>query len=275
MQLTSEELSALNRAILTRYGMDFSHYEPVSFKRRVSKVIGKFQLESSLGLWSKLIHDKEFIYTFIDEITVGLTEMFRNHDFWIKLREEVLPEFYSEKSITVWHAGCATGEEVYSMVILLAEENLLRKTALVATDLSPQAIRSAETGKFPMYCHKTYAANYVAMRGKRKFENYFQLEEDEMRIHKMFTRNIEFFQHNLSKDPMQRHFNLIFCRNVMIYFDEVLKMKVLKLFYDALEDDGFLIIGYYDALPAGYQQYFKIADPQIKLFRKINVLQSV
>lgn len=276
MIISDEELSSINRAIYTRYGMDFSNYEPISFKRRVGRVIDRFGLESTLGLWSKLINDKEFIFTFIDEITVGLTEMFRNGDFWVHMREHIVPELRQKDAFSVWHAGCSTGEEVYSLAILLSEENLLKKASLLATDLNSQSVKSAQQGVFSEYYTKTYKANYHTAKGRKTLSNYYKVEENgDMRFNGVDTSTIEFSQHNLTKDPMTKKFDVIFCRNVMIYFDEVLKMKVLRLFHNALKDDGYFIIGYYDALPKDYKQFFDLQDPATRVFRKLPVLQAV
>jgi chemotaxis protein methyltransferase CheR len=273
MTISDEELISINRAIHTRYGMDFSNYEPTSFKRRIARVIDKYALESSLGLWRKLINDKDFIFTFIDEITVGLTEMFRNSNFWIKLRKDILPDLQLKQSFSIWHAGCSTGEEVYSMAITLSEENLLPRAQVVATDLNSQSVKAAQVGMFSDYYTKTYHTNYNTSGGKKALTDYYTLVEGNMHFNQLNTQNFHFYQHNLVKDPMSQQFDIIFCRNVMIYFDEVLKMQALRLFYTSLKDDGYFIIGYYDALPKGYQQFFALADPTTKIFRKNPVLQ--
>ncbi|MES2731560.1 MAG: protein-glutamate O-methyltransferase CheR [Bacteroidota bacterium] len=272
MTISDEELSSINRAIHTRYGMDFSNYEPLSFKRRVARIIDKYELESSLGLWRKLINDKDFIFIFIDEITVGLTEMFRNSNFWIKLRKDILPDLQEKDHFSVWHAGCSTGEEVYSMGIMLSEENMLQKAKLVATDLNSQSVKAAQEGIFSDYYIKTYHANYTTAGGKKALTDYYTTVEGNMHFNRLDNSNFHFYQHNLVKDGMNQQFDVIFCRNVMIYFDEVLKMKALRLFYDSLKDDGYFIIGYYDALPNDYRQFFELEDPTTKIFRKNPVL---
>lgn len=268
-EITDEELSSIVRAVNLRYGIDFENYEPISFKRRVSRVIDRYKLENTLGLWRKFMNEKDFIYTFIDEITIGLTEMFRNADFWIKLREEFLPRFSSKPEICIWHAGCSTGEEVYSMGILLTEEFLMNKSNVLATDLNSQSVANTRNGTFSTYYEKTYLTNYAAAKGKRTLESYYTKEGELMTFNKLKFNKIDFQQHNLVKDPMYRKFDFIFCRNVMIYFDDLLKMKVLELFYNSLNDDGLFIIGYYDAMPNDYKKFFEIFDPQTKTYRKI------
>jgi chemotaxis protein methyltransferase CheR len=267
--LTDEELASINRAILTRYGIDFFNYETNSLKRRVARVIDKYQFESSLGLWRELISNKDFINVYIDELTVGLTEMFRNPDFWIKLKNDIIPHISNNKTISIWHAGCSTGEEVYSMGILLNEENLLWKTEIIGTDLNSQSIENCKLGTFNAMYKDLYTKNYINQNGRYQLEKYYEVNGENLRFNKVPFKQIQFYQHNLTKDPMNKQFDIIFCRNVMIYFDEVLKIKVLKQFADALKPNGFLIIGYYDALPNQFSDFFTLYDPSIKTYRKI------
>lgn len=271
IEVSDEELSSLVRAINLRYGMDFENYEPISFKRRVARVIDRFKLDNSLGLWRKMMGEKDFIYTFIDEITVGLTEMFRNPDFWIKMREEYLPKYRSQSEIAIWHAGCSTGEEVYSMGILMAEEYLTAKGRVWATDLNSQSVKNTEDGTFSTYYEKNYNTNYIASKGKKaSLDAYYTVDNEMMKFStKVRFNNIKFQQHNLVKDDVNQKFDIIFCRNVMIYFDEALKLKVLEKFHSSLKDDGIFIIGYYDAMPNGYKKYFDNYDPQTKTYTKV------
>jgi chemotaxis protein methyltransferase CheR len=266
--LTVEELDSIIRALQVRYGLDFSNYEPVSLSRRVNRIIAKYELENALGLWRKIIYDPAFIQCFVDETTVGLTEMFRNHDFWIKIRTDIIPAHKHKPDFAVWHAGCSTGEEAYSMAIVLEEEHPPVPASLVATDINTAFLRSAEQARFSSIYQKTYAANYAAAKGKKSLEAYYQLKGDEM----VFDRSrhaIRFHQHNLVKDQMSATFDLILCRNVMIYFDDILKKRVLKLFYDCLPVGGYLAVGYYDTMPADCKDMFQVYDASCKIYRKI------
>ncbi len=267
--ISDEELTSITRAIHSRYGIDFAHYEPVSFKRRVARVISRHGLENSLGLWRKMLSDGQFIFTFIDEITVGLTEMFRNAEFWLSMRSDVLPQFYPKNRLNIWHAGCSTGEEVYSMAILLLEEDLIHKARVTATDLNTQAISQAAAGTFSSTYLPAYQKNYAAAGGKRTLSSYYTLDGEVIRFNKINRQSFSFYPHNLVKDPMPGPFDIIFCRNVMIYFDDVLKLNVLRLFHGCLEPGGFFVIGYYDAMPDGYGQFFELHDPNTKTFRRL------
>jgi chemotaxis protein methyltransferase CheR len=270
MSITDEELNSITRAIYTRYGIDFTNYEPTSLKRRISRIIAQFQLENSIGLWRKLIYDKDFIHLFIDEVTVGLTEMFRNHDFWIKIREDILPQLSHQKQVSIWHAGCSTGEEVYSMAICLTEEEMIGKTAVTSTDLNTKSVKQAKEGTFSTLYKKQYTRNYDAAKGKHNLQNYYNEREETITFNKLDLRSFEFGAHNLTKDPVEKTFDMVLCRNVMIYFDNTLKMNVVKKFYDSLNSGGFFAIGYYDSLPDDARIYFKPFDHGRKIYRKID-----
>lgn len=266
--ITDEELQAINRAILLRYGIDFSNYEPQSLKRRMGRALQKFDIENIFVLWKIMLKDNDFIFKLIDEITVGLTELFRNPALWTYLKEEFDAKYASNPSLNIWHAGCSTGEEVYTMSIILYEIGLLLKTKIWATDLSGQAIKTAEEGIFAEDTFKSYAKNYQEYAPNKDLKQYFFRQHEFWQVFQTFKQHITFEQHNLTKDAVKDKYDVIFCRNVMIYFDEILKMRVLEKFYYALKDDGLFVIGYYDALPNGYEQLFQIHDVGNKIFRK-------
>lgn len=267
-QLSTEELDSIIRALQARYGLDFSNYEPVSLNRRINRIIAKYDLENALGLWRKIIYDPTFIQRFVDETTVGLTEMFRNYDFWVKVRTDIIPAHQNKDTLSIWHAGCSTGEEVYSMAIVLEEEECVSSTTLMGTDINSTFLQSAQQARFSAYYQKTYTANYTAAQGKKQLDAYYKLADEEM-IFNAPKHNISFQQHNLVKDEMPRIFDMILCRNVMIYFDDVLKKRVLKLFHDSLPLGGYLSIGYYDILPASCKDMFQVYDATCKIYQKI------
>lgn len=267
--ITDEELVSLNRAIQARYGIDFTQYEPVSIKRRVVRIMGKVKVTNTLDLWRCFLQDPEFIFKYVDEITVGLTEMFRNPDMWQKLRDEIFPDFRTKEKILVWHAGCSTGEEVYTVGIMLKEAGLLHKTELFATDINRQALRQAQTGNYPLDMLPTYQRNYARYHPGASLDKYLDIQGDEFVMKPgLLGRQAKFLVHNLSKDSMLNRFDLIFCRNVMIYFDDKLKRRVLELLHQSLQPGGYLVTGYFDALPTGSQDLFVLEKPAIKLFRR-------
>ncbi len=270
VEITDEELSSLNKVILTRYGIDFTSYEPSSFKRRVARAISVYKLESVLELWSKLLKDRDFIYPFIDELTVGLTAMFRDPVLWNTLKKSALKKFQEQTQLNIWHAGCSTGEEVFTMGIVLADTNLLGKTKALATDLNQKAIKQAQEGKYHMQVIDEYIKNYKEYNSIRRFENYYTQACDEAQFDLQYNKHVQYKHHNLVMDSAPGKFDIIFCRNVMIYFDHTTKLRLLDQFHQSLNEGGYFIIGFYDALmPLIDHKKFEIVDINAKIFRKI------
>lgn len=267
-ELTDEELRSLTIAIKKRYGIDFTNYELGSLKRGFSRLIMKRGLGSVLDLWTKILKEKNFIFSCIDDLTVNLTELFRNPEIWVKVREGVLSEVKHLSSIRIWHAGCSTGEEVYTMAIVLKDKGLLYNSSILATDLNAKVIETAREGKYSLSLLDKYNQSFAQYFPSRRLSDCFYIHSDSMEVKSMIKYNIDFKVHNLVQDAMFRDFEIIFCRNVMIYFDDVLKMKVLKLFYDRLSSRGFFIIGFYDMLPAGWDEYFELYDASNRIYRK-------
>ena len=269
-ELSDEELNSLTTAIKGRYGIDFTNYEPKSLKRGFARLIMKKQLGSVLGLWSKIMKDREFIKDCIDDLTVNLTELFRNPEIWIKIQKDIIPQLKNKFPINIWHAGCSSGEEVYTMAIVLQNSELLRKTKTLATDLSNRILAEAIRGEYPSYLLNKYSKSFNEYLPKENMNSFFDLEDGKAIVKDFLRKHIEFRQHNLAQDPMERKFNLVFCRNVMIYFDEALKIKVLRMFHQSLEKDGYLIVGYYDMMPEASKEMFEVIDAKTRIYKKIN-----
>jgi chemotaxis protein methyltransferase CheR len=268
IEITDEELASLTTAIKTRFGIDFTSYEKKSLKRGFARLIARNDLGSLLGLWSKILKDKEFLVKYIDDLLVNLTELFRNPEIWLKIKDDVLERLKTRPAINIWHAGCSTGEEIYSMAIVLKEQYLLYKTKAVATDLSTAALNTAKDGIYNKMLYKKYVSSYLSYYPKGNPDKHFNIDEHTIAIKEELKKHVTFSIHNLVQDKMNKKFNIIFCRNVMIYFDEDLKMKVLKLFYESLEDDGFFIIGYYDMLPENSKELFVLHDATTRIYKK-------
>ena len=269
-ELSDEELNSLTSAIKTRYGIDFTNYEPKSLKRGFARIIMKQKLGSVLGLWSKIMRDRDFIKDCIDDLTVNLTELFRNPEVWIKIQNEIIPGLKNKPTLNIWHAGCSTGEEVYTMAIVLQNTNLLTKTQTLATDLSNKALLSAIGGEYSAYLLEKYTKSLFEYSPNSQINFFFNFVEGKAIVKDFLRKHIEFKQHNLVQDRMNRKFDMIFCRNVMIYFDETLKIKVLKLFHQSLEDNGYLVVGYYDMIPENASNLFKAVDIKARIYKKIN-----
>lgn len=267
-RITDEELSSLLQAMKNRYDLDFSNYEKKSFKRSIARLMMKHKIKSVLELWSKIIRDKEFFLESIDDLLVNLTELFRNPDAWIKIRDQILPNFEKSPKLRIWHAGCSTGEEVYTMGIVLEEKNILSKSNILATDLSSTALAAAIKGEYSLLILKQYLKPFLEFYPRRKMEDFFNFSDKFAVIKHVYQRHVRFLNHNLVHDEMTEKFDIIFCRNVMIYFDEKLKLKVLKMFYDCLNPGGTLIIGYYDIMPDAGKEMFDAFDVKTRIYKK-------
>ena len=221
-----------------------------------------------MGLWSKIMKDKEFLISYMDDLTVNLTELFRNPEIWIKLKDDVLPKLKMNAKLEFWHAGCSSGEEVYTMAMVLEQSNLLFKSTALATDLSSAILEQAKKAEYSNVIVNRYLKACQQYCPDSKLEDWFEVGNHESRIKEKYKKHIEFKRHNLVQDPMNRKFDIVFCRNVMIYFDDVLKMKVLKLFHASLKEGGFFVIGYYDMLPPEHKYLFDLYDSTTRLYRK-------
>ena len=215
-----------------------------------------------------MLYNKELIVQYIDELLINLTEFFRNASLWQFLKKELLPTMIHEPAINVWHAGCSTGEEAYSMAIVLKQLSLLRRARLLATDLSSKALTIAKKGVYNNLLWPACQRSFLRYESTGKIERYFSKEEEEFYIVGSMNNKIRFKRHNLVQESIGEQFKLIFCRNVMIYFDQRLKQKVLEKLYDALEADGYLIIGFYDMLPETARAMFKLHCPTNRIYTK-------
>lgn len=267
-EISDEELQSLTAAIKTRYGLDFTNYELKSLKRGFARLITKHNLGSLVGLWGKILKDKEFFLSCIDDLLVNLTEMFRNPEIWVKIKEDLLPRFKEKIRFKVWHAGCSTGEEIYTMAIVLTQAGIYQKSNLFATDLSTTALAKATEGKYHQILWKKYMNSFKQYFPNGSIDGLYNIVGDEAIIDQSLKKNVTFQRHNLVQDPVSKKFDIIFCRNVMIYFDETLKMKVLNLFHQSMEPGGFLIIGYYDMLPEQHKELFTLYDPTTRIYQK-------
>ena len=225
------------------HGYDFSDYSRASFKRRIERLLTIDHLSSFAELRYRLKNDAAYFAHAIEEISVTVTEMLRDPSFYKIIRSNIIPVLATYPFIKVWHAGCATGEEVYSMAILLKEAGLLHKSLLYANDMNPAALAKARKGIFPLSQMQQYSRNYVLSGGTQDFSSYYSANYHFARFDSRLNEKIIFAQHNLVTDFSFNSFQLIFCRNVLIYFNKDLQNRVLKLFDDSLELNGFLALG--------------------------------
>ncbi|WP_211366216.1 CheR family methyltransferase [Chitinophaga japonensis] len=238
-----EELELLLNEVFRRYGYDFTNYTRASLQRRVNRLMVIDRFPSFAELLYRVRSDAGYLPRLVEALTVNVTEMFRDPSVFKSIRENVLPMLATQPFIRIWHAGCATGEEVYSMAILLDEANLLHKSLLYATDLNPSAVSSIRKGVFPISQMKLYSENYILSGGQRDFSQYYTAKYDWAKFDDRLKQKMIIATHNLVSDRSFNAFGLIICRNVLIYFDKPLQDKVLTLFDDSLEKLGFLVLG--------------------------------
>jgi chemotaxis protein methyltransferase CheR len=269
-EITNDELEEILDFVIKRYGFDFSQYSKSSIKRRVGRIMTNYNLKGIFDLKFKLLNDESFFELFIENITVNVTEMFRDPSFYKALREHVLPQLESYPFIKIWHAGCSTGEEVYSMAILLYEAGLLKRTKQYATDLNPKVLKKAKEGIFDLRTMKEYTMNYNMAGGKEHFSDYYTAKYDHAIFKKELKKNMIFSLHNLVSDKSFNEFNLIICRNVLIYFNQDLQDKVIRLFSESLCHFGFLGLGSKESLLFYHDaKKFEVIDRSNKIFKLI------
>jgi chemotaxis protein methyltransferase CheR len=241
--IKEEELDVLLRELYEKYGYDFTSYARSSLKRRVNRLMIIDRIPSFAELLYKVKTEPDYLPHVVQQITVNVTEMFRDPHTYKVIREKVLPILATHPFIRIWHAGCASGEEVYSMAILLEEAKLLHKSLLYATDLNPSVIENIKRGIFPLSQMKQYSENYIASGGRRNFSDYYTAKYDWAKFDEKLKLKMIAATHNLVSDRSFNEFQMIFCRNVLIYFDKNLQDRVLALFDDSLEKLGFLVLG--------------------------------
>jgi len=266
------QLRRLIEVIKKRYDYDFSNYAMSSFRRRVQRFIELFGMENMEELIRKLELDKHFFKTFLSEITVNVTEMFRDPSFWVELRDEIVPSILmNKKEFRVWHAGCSSGEEILSMAILLDEMDVLDQVEIVATDIDYSILAKAQEATYNLRnMEDVNRKNYQRFLGKRSLEHYYTVQDGKAVMDKRLLRNVQFVEHNLVNGEKIGVFDLILCRNVMIYFNQTLQNEVLKLFHASLPRYGYLAIGSKESLIwCEYANKFIVVNNNEKIYKKI------
>ncbi len=241
--ISDEEVEILIYDVLEHYGYDFTGYSRASLKRRLLRLYGLDKQVSFAEFRYKVVSDSLYFKRFVEQITVNVTEMFRDPGFYRTLRTEVLPNLGTYPFIRIWLAGCSTGEEAYSIAIILKELNLLHKSLVYATDINPSVLEKAQQGLFPLSQMKQYSENYIASGGPRDFSSYYSANYSLAKFNGDLKEKMIFSTHNLVSDHSFNEFQLILCRNVLIYFDRELQFKVLQLFDNSLENLGYLALG--------------------------------
>jgi chemotaxis protein methyltransferase CheR len=268
--IEDENIELLINDVFELYGYDFTDYSRASLRRRISRLYTLDKFPSFAELRYRVKNDPAYLKRFVEEITVNVTEMFRDPQFYQVLRTEILPKLGTHPYIRIWHAGCSTGEEVYSMAILLKEANLLSKSIIYATDLNPDVLEKARTGIFPISNMKQYSENYMTAGGREDFSSYYSANYDGVKFDEALSKQMVFSAHNLVSDSSFNEFHLIVCRNVLIYFDKQLQDRVFELFDKSLGTFSYLALGSketikFSTVQANYKQVGKE-----KIWKKVN-----
>jgi chemotaxis protein methyltransferase CheR len=269
IDITDDELLEVLQLLLHQYGYDFLNYTPASLKRRISHFMGAMRISSIYDLKYNLINHKGFFVQFLQTVTVNTTDMFRDPPLYKTIREKIIPELATYPIIKIWHAGCATGEEVFSLSILLYEAQLLNRCLIYATDLNAVNLERASKGIIPHNNIKEYKRNYHEAGGENDFSLYYTARYDYLMLNKELRTNILFSHHSLVSDSVFNEFQLIFCRNVLIYFNSVLQNKVVNLLYNSLSPLGYLALGTKESLLfTDINSKFDCVYPALKIFKR-------
>jgi len=263
------ELRLLMEAIYLRYSYDFRDYTGASQKRRVAYALGQLDLPSISALQERVLREPAMFARLLQYLTVPVSEMFRDPAYFLALRQQVVPHLHTYPSVTVWVAGCSTGEEVYSLAILLREEGLLERTRIYATDINPESLAQARQGIFPLDAVRRYTANYQRSGGKRAFSDYYTAAYDAARFDPTLCADVIFADHSLATDSVFAQTQLVSCRNVLIYFNRALQDRALGLFHESLSYRGFLGLGSKESIDfSNWSGHFDTLARAERIFRK-------
>ena len=269
-ELERVEVEILLEGIFRHYGFDFRSYAYASLRRRLWKRIRAEGLATVSGLQERVLHDRDAMERLLLDLSVNVTSMFRDPNFYRAFRTQVVPLLRTYPFIRVWHAGCSTGEEVYSMAILLKEEGLYERARVYATDINEVVLAEARAGIFPLEKMQEYTQNYLRAGGTRSFSEYYTAAYGGALFSPALRENVVFAQHNLVTDRSFSEFNVILCRNVMIYFDRPLQNRVHQLFYESLPMYGILAVGSKESLRfSDVETCYEELNAKEKIYRKV------
>ena len=264
------EIELLLEGVFRHYGFDFRSYAYASIRRRLWRRIEAEGLKTVSALQEKALHEPEMMERLLLDLSINVTAMFRDPAFYLAFRQKVVPHLRTYPFIRIWHAGCSTGEEVYSMAILLEEEGLYERSRIYATDINEVVVHRARAGIFPLERMQEYTENYIRAGGTRSFSEYYVAKYDGALFSPALQRNVVFSQHNLVTDRSFAEFNVILCRNVLIYFDRELQTRVHGLFHESLVHLGILCLGSKESLRLSQFEgsYEELSAPD-RIYRKM------
>ena len=268
-QTINLEIDLLLEAAYQHYGYDFRNYSKAHVKRRLLSRLSSSGLKSISEMQHQILHEPGFFDILLRDLSINVTEMFRDPSFYLAIRKEIIPILKTYPFIKVWHAGCSTGEEVYSFAILLKEEGLYNRVQIYATDFNTNVLEIAKKGIYPINRIKDFTANYQQSGGKHSFSDYYMADYNSVIFDQSLKKNIVFAEHNLVTDSVFAEVNIIICRNVLIYFNRDLQNKVLNLFNDSLINGGFLCLGSKETIQFSSQaESYETLNLQEKLYKK-------
>jgi chemotaxis protein methyltransferase CheR len=269
-ELEKLEIELLLESVYRHYGFDFRNYVFPLIRRRIWHRIHCEHLSTISGLQEKVLHDPNVMKSLMNDLSINVTEMFRDPGFYKAFRQKIVPLLKEYPHVRIWHAGCSTGEEVYSMSILLYEEGLHHKTTLYATDMNELFLETAKQGVLPLNRMQFYTKNYLKSGGTRAFSEYYTVQNGQAAFHPFLSENIVFALHNLAVDHSFNEFHVIICRNVMIYFNTALQNRVHDLFYKSLITSGTLGLGQKEDIAFTiHRTCYEEIDSNEKLYRKV------
>ena len=269
LELEQIELDLFVQALRRRHGHDFSQYAPASLTRRVRQLVHDHHCGSISALTARLLHEADFVSQVVQGLSVPVSEMFRDPAVFRALREQVLPMLASYPQINIWQAGCAHGQEAYSLAILLEEAGLYERSHIFATDFNPDALQRAREGIYPARDAQLWSRNYMEAGGSQSLASYYSSRYDYLKLHQRLARNISFASHNLVSDEVFSETHLVLCRNVLIYFSNPLQNRALTLFRDSLVRGGYLCLGLRETLDfAPVALDFSVLDAGLRLYRR-------
>jgi len=268
-EINNIEIQLLLEGIYRIYGYDFRNYSLASLKRRLKKRMDDERVETISGLQEKIFHNPESMQNLFYDLSINVTEFFRNPLFYKVFRKKILPVIKTYPFARIWQAGCSTGEEVYSMAILLEEEGIYDRCKIYATDMNERVIKKAKQGIFKLKSMKKFTQNYIAAGGKDEFSKYYTAHYDNAMFNSSLKKNVVFAQHNLVTDSSFNEFNVILCMNVMIYFNKTLQENVIDLLDKSLCNFGILCIGEKESLNfTSFNYKYKQLDDNQRIYQK-------
>jgi len=264
-------LKKLTEVIKSKYGYDFTNYAISSFKRRILRILELHRISGVDSLTRKIADDSAFFEEFISEITVNVTEMFRDPSFWMILRDKIIPNILlNHNKLSIWHAGCSSGEEVYSMAMLLNEMGILQNSKIIATDIDDQILARARKGVYTVKNMELNEKNYVRFRGENQLNKYFEVKNGLAYMDQSLVKDVSYRKHDLVKGIVFNKFDIVLCRNVMIYFNQNLQNEVLKKLHESIFKYGYLAIGSKESLIwCEIANKFIVANNEEKIYKKI------